>query len=568
VLSFRPLGPFDKRIISSEQFQVSLADLKPGIHETQDIFFKIGPTGKTVEWAVSRTCDHANGRLALCDEKTRARCPLHGWTLDTDTLKYTNVNVQKKQIPFEVKKGQLHYERQTTALAVPPSYITPSDTPVKVRFLAHASVLIEIGDFKIVTDPWLIGPCFATGWWPLIPPRADALDILRTADLVYVSHNHPDHMHLETLAHLPKDTPIIVPAFTTESVVRPLRRAGFRQILPLSFNQLYVVGDTPVLLSILQAGDFRDDSGLYVGAGHFSSLLTVDCNVLNNLVLPQGVDLLLTAFASGASGFPLCFEVLEMEERLRIIKRNQATSIKEALDYVGAVKPQCYMPYAGYFTEAAPRDAFIRQHNAKNTPAEVIAAVNRKYPDIVCFDPTKTDTAVFHADKRLASDTNLPPLYTVDAPLVAGYIDRSHEEAADFDIRVIADFFLASGFQDELVVFILPTDDDFNPGNAGLRVDFQGNKPSVQVISGDDVLRQFAEAAGPTRYKLLKIRKDSLWHAVKNCMPWEDLSIGFQCRVDRKPNVYNSRFWYHFTNVYNGEVDAKSEDRIRNQVAS
>jgi CMP-N-acetylneuraminate monooxygenase len=41
---------------------------------------------------------------------------------------------------------------------------------------------------------------------------------------------------------------------------------------------------------------------------------------------------------------------------------------------------------------------------------------------------------------------------------------------------------------------------------------------------------------------------------VANGLPWEDLSIGFQCRVDRAPDVYNSDFWFHFTNVHIGEA--------------
>jgi CMP-N-acetylneuraminate monooxygenase len=41
--------------------------------------------------------------------------------------------------------------------------------------------------------------------------------------------------------------------------------------------------------------------------------------------------------------------------------------------------------------------------------------------------------------------------------------------------------------------------------------------------------------------------------AIKNGMPLEDILIGFQCRVHRTPDVYNSRFWFHFTNSYIGE---------------
>ena len=38
---------------------------------------------------------------------------------------------------------------------------------------------------------------------------------------------------------------------------------------------------------------------------------------------------------------------------------------------------------------------------------------------------------------------------------------------------------------------------------------------------------------------ILKIRKESFLNTVYNKLPWEDLLIGFQCKVLRNPNVYN-----------------------------
>ena len=35
-----------------------------------------------------------------------------------------------------------------------------------------------------------------------------------------------------------------------------------------------------------------------------------------------------------------------------------------------------------------------------------------------------------------------------------------------------------------------------------------------------------------------------------NKLPWEDLTIGFQCKIMRNPNEYNFYFWHHFTNIY------------------
>ena len=48
----------------------------------------------------------------------------------------------------------------------------------------------------------------------------------------------------------------------------------------------------------------------------------------------------------------------------------------------------------------------------------------------------------------------------------------------------------------------------------------------------------------------IRARKDSFYWVIKNNMSFEDLSIGFQCKIDRVPDIYNANFWKHFTNNY------------------
>ena len=46
---------------------------------------------------------------------------------------------------------------------------------------------------------------------------------------------------------------------------------------------------------------------------------------------------------------------------------------------------------------------------------------------------------------------------------------------------------------------------------------------------------------------------------VDNFLPFEDLLIGFQCRVNRIPNLYNNNFWHYFSNVYVARKHFRSE---------
>ena len=52
------------------------------------------------------------------------------------------------------------------------------------------------------------------------------------------------------------------------------------------------------------------------------------------------------------------------------------------------------------------------------------------------------------------------------------------------------------------------------------------------------------------RYLQIRVRRNEFFDVIRKGKPWEDLSIGFQCRIYRNPNVYNSDFWFHFTNQY------------------
>src|SRR5258708_34740497 len=107
----------------------------------------------------------------------------------------------------------------------------------------------------------------------------------------------------------------MIPAFQSGYVKSMLDMIGDRATIALDLGVGYQVSGTNVSLAILKSGDFRDDSGLYVAAGGFQALFSVDANYLNGHTLPRNVDLLMTSFAGGASGYPVCFEMYSAEQR-------------------------------------------------------------------------------------------------------------------------------------------------------------------------------------------------------------------------------------------------------------
>ena len=59
----------------------------------------------------------------------------------------------------------------------------------------------EEGRPVLVTDPWLMGTCYF-GSWGLDRPLADELALVLASEYLWISHGHPDHFHVPSLALL------------------------------------------------------------------------------------------------------------------------------------------------------------------------------------------------------------------------------------------------------------------------------------------------------------------------------------------------------------------------------
>ena len=92
------------------------------------------------------------------------------------------------------------------------------------------------------------------------------------------------------------------------------------------------------------------------------------------------------------------------------------------------------------------------------------------------------------------------------------------------------------------------TDDNFKLLDKNFLINFS-SKP-ISFIEIEKFSKVFLKRNPNLKKLVLKIRKESFLNVIYNKLPWEDLSIGFQCKVLRNPNVYNVKFWHHFTNIH------------------
>src|SRR5215210_3951965 len=91
-------------------------------------------------------------------------------------------------------------------------------TTAGIRFVGHATTILELGDVRIATDPLLrtsLGPLERHG----APPEPRWFDDL---DAVLVSHGHPDHFDPWSLSRMAGRAAVVVP--------RGLGRAAARTV--------------------------------------------------------------------------------------------------------------------------------------------------------------------------------------------------------------------------------------------------------------------------------------------------------------------------------------------------
>lgn len=92
---------------------------------------------------------------------------------------------------------------------------------VTVTWIGHASVVLELGGQRILTDPALTSRLAHLR-------RDDHVDphVLDGIDAVVISHLHHDHLHLPSLRRLDREVPVFVP----QGAGRLVRDAGFGHV--------------------------------------------------------------------------------------------------------------------------------------------------------------------------------------------------------------------------------------------------------------------------------------------------------------------------------------------------
>uniref|UniRef100_A0A3P8QWW8 Cytidine monophosphate-N-acetylneuraminic acid hydroxylase n=1 Tax=Astatotilapia calliptera TaxID=8154 RepID=A0A3P8QWW8_ASTCA len=536
----------------------AVGSLKEGVNfkkSTEDgkcyIIFKSNNDFK----ACKNQCKHQGG-LFIKDiedlDGMTVKCTKHNWKLNVSTMKYVNPPDSFLQDELEVSMlddGGLQLVELSPVdpwMADPREPLELQKGEVKVTYFTHACIELQLGKRRFMFDPWLKGPAFARGWWLLHEPPADALDRLCGADLIYISHMHSDHLSyptLKVLAERRPDIPIYVgdtsrPVFWLESQVK------LTNIKVLPFGVWQNIDDHLRFMILMDGVHPEMDTCIIVDYKGHMILNTVDCTRPNGGRLPQNVDVMMSDFAGGASGFPMTFYGGKYSDswKAEFIKNERKKLLNYKATLVKSLQPRIYCPFAGYFVEAHPSDRYIKDTNFKNSAEDLNALINKLAPAIKTWTPQPG--AVLDLGLALRDPTNREAI--TNPPASA----KIYKDSWEFDLYVnelksaiksdifkhqnwIQFYYTWAGFQNyNLVVRVIETDDKFEC-----------------ITDGYDYLVDFLDLSFPTKrpnrehsYLEIKNRIGVMRYVVLHGCLWDDLYIGFQNRISRDPDIYHHKY--------------------------
>ena len=245
-----------------------------------------------------------------------------------------------------------------------------------IKFINHASVVIEGNGKSILTDPWYEGEIFNKGWKLLEENKTnDIKQIIDTIDYIWISHEHPDHFSISFFKKY-KDQIISNSIIILFQETKDKRVVSF--LRSLSFNVVEIKESEEFKIeknfSVKVIKDEFYDSSLLLKINDISIFNTNDCNFQNinktkNFYKKFGpCDILLTQFSYAA---------WKGGKDNTDWRRNAALDKLNTLyEQAKIFKSKFIIPIASFIYFANKENFYL--NDASNSPRDIIDFFNKK----------------------------------------------------------------------------------------------------------------------------------------------------------------------------------------------
>jgi CMP-N-acetylneuraminate monooxygenase len=490
---------------------------------------------------LSTVCPHMAGEVV--DSGTVLECRHHGWRFDRLTGEGVNVSGSRLTAhPVSVRDGRL-VAQMPTAAALGPLHRSAAAVPAHLRVTLHAHACLEIvhRGFSLLTDPWLSGPAFL-GAWTQYPPRKVDVAGLRP-DAIWISHEHSDHFHEPTLTQFDRAVPIYVPDFPNRRMVERLASLGFTNVNAMRFGETCELRQGLSITCFEPASSWNDAIVLYDIEGF--RLLNLNDAGLNRRIarLLGPVDAIATGYSAVASGYPLTWEHLTLEQKIDIMDRAAVGMIEVLRDAVRLYGAKYLLPFASHFGLWHPSHREYARIIRKLSLDDVKAAFDGSDIAVIDLMPGETWSAATGGIQRTWPKRQ--SLYYRDNQLrilerqYDETVFRAHHPQDDVISREALETYLLAlndvpeiAFCEDLTVEIVASEAN---GSSNVTVRMAVARGQLTIVPPE---------LSPWQPALrMQVPTGVLARIVRDGLSWDEAHIGFWCRFSRDPDVYHAGFW-------------------------
>lgn len=483
--------------------------------EQSDLLIVAGELGLPEAVLVDK-CAHMGSKLR--PTRDGFTCESHGWTYERDGANRIAGNPGLESVPFLIEDDEIVLElREKRPILGPRGQLDGSET---LELLAHASFLLNLGENRVLFDPWLDGPTYWGSWhhFPKNPVSAEELALSH----VVITHPHPDHFHLPTIEKIDRSVEIIIPNFESGILQRELRKLGFRHINLLGWEEELWLDDT-VGLAFLRPVSQWEDASCLVRVKDWIWLNQNDSgSVLRDDLIPDEVDLLTTSFDTGASGWPLTWDL--SEGRKEAIVR---ASKKSILDTIEArcvqLNARYFAPFAGWWRHGLDiHEGFSSklEHTTHDDLLEILAGTKTQLIPTIPSSVIRLADMSHSCDPSVMEQLGNEPIVEVFNPPSRELTDRVLALSIDEYMRSLERLSAASDCEPVSFVLRIPDADFVGEFRFGDREIGELTEISVEI---------------PGWVAELLVSEDST--AI-----WNHFDIGYWARWSRTPDVYPANF--------------------------
>lgn len=249
---------------------------------------------------------------------------------------------------------------------------------MKITYISHATLLIEVDGINIITDPWVKGSSYCNQWH--LFPKALHPEKIAKAGFVLYSHGHEDHLHAASLQMVQKQAKLYYPYSWYGGTTAFFKELGFESVKEV-VNEQTVSLTNDVKVTYLSN---NLDNVLVLEA---MGKVLVDINDALPSASPgmiryfiekikarwKKIDYIFSSYG-GAAYFPNTVHFKNKND-LEIAEARELFFVSNFCDIVSALKPGYAIPFA---TDFVLLDDHQRWVNTVKFPREDIKALYEK----------------------------------------------------------------------------------------------------------------------------------------------------------------------------------------------